>query len=84
MRRASGARNSKSQGLVAGAGGVSGGLHELESKVRRKLTAVARHISASFNHDDNDDLPAPQVRQGIVSINGQDVETMRCTGRKRN
>ena len=82
--RVGGAGNNKVQGLVAGAGGISGGLHELESKVRRKLGAVAHHLSASFHHDDTEDLPAPQARQGIVSINGQDVETMRCTGRKRS
>ena len=82
--RVGGASNSKFPGLVAtGANRVSSGLHEIEDKVRRSFSGIARQISASFQHDDSDDLPAPKIRQGIVSINGQDVETMRCTGRKR-
>jgi hypothetical protein len=46
--------------------------------MRRKVTSVAKRISSSFHHDDTQEPPAPKERQGIVSINGQDVETMRC------
>ena len=58
-------------------------LHELETKVRRQITAVTRRVAATFHHEEGAELPAPKERQGIVSINGQDVETMRCSGIKR-
>jgi len=60
------------------------GIHELENKMRRKAANVAKRISSSFHHDEGEELPAPKERQGIVSINGQDVETMRCCGGKRS
>jgi hypothetical protein len=59
------------------------GIHELEDKMRRKVTGVAKRISSSFHHDETEELPATRERHGIVSINGQDVETIRCCGNKR-
>jgi len=78
-------RNAKSPKLnpSSTSGYVSAGLHELEEKVQRLIHSVVKHLSATFHHhDDGEELPASKVRQGIVSINGQDVETMRCTGRR--
>ena len=73
----------KSHGLVSGTHRVKAGLHKMEDTVRRQVRAVAHGISASFHHEEHDEVPARKVRQGIVSINGQDVETMQCTGRKK-
>jgi hypothetical protein len=68
---------------VSGLNRAKAGIHELENKMRRKVATVAQRISSSFHHDDTEESPAPKARQGIVSINGQDVETMRCCGSKR-
>jgi hypothetical protein len=73
----------KSQSHVSGSNRVKAGLHKMEDTVRRQVRAVAHGISTSFHHEETDEAPARKVRQGIVSINGQDVETMQCTGRKR-
>jgi len=75
--------NSNSSDPVSGLNRAKAGIHELENKMRRKAATVAKRISSSFHHDDAEELPAPKERQGIVSINGQDVETMRCCGNKR-
>lgn len=75
--------NSTGSDPVGGLNRAKAGIHELDDKMRRKMTVVAKRISASFHHEDGDDIPAPKERQGIVSINGQDVETMRCCGGKR-
>jgi hypothetical protein len=79
-------RSSSSNGSdpVGSLNRAKAGIHELESKMRRKVTTVAKRISSTFHHDDTEEPPAPKERQGIVSINGQDVETMRCCGSKRN
>jgi hypothetical protein len=76
--------NSNSSDPVSGLNRAKAGIHELENTMRRKVTDVAKRISTSFHHDETEELPAPKERQGIVSINGQDVETMRCCGNKRN
>ena len=68
---------------VGGLNRAKAGIHELEHKMRQKAANVAKRISSSFHKDDAEELPAPKERQGIVSINGQDVETMRCCGSKR-
>jgi hypothetical protein len=68
---------------VSGLNRAKAGIHELEHKMRQKAANVAKRISSSLHHDDREELPAAKERQGIVSINGQDVETMRCCGRKR-
>lgn len=75
--------NSTSSDPVSGLNRAKAGIHELENKMRRKATDVAKRISSSFHHDEAEELPAPKERQGIVSINGQDVETIRCCGKKR-
>ena len=75
--------NSNGSDPVGGLNRAKAGIHELENKMRRKVTTVAKRISSSFHHDEAEELPAPKGRQGIVSINGQDVETMRCCGKKR-
>ena len=59
------------------------GIHELENKMRRKAANVAKRITSTFHHDEGEELSAPKEREGIVSINGRDVETMRCCGHKR-
>ena len=69
---------------VGGLNRAKAGIHELENKMRRKVTTVAKRISSSFHHEDTKEAPAPKGRQGIVSINGQDVETMRCCGAKHS
>ena len=68
---------------VGGLNRAKAELHDLETKVRRSMSVVAKRISSTFHHDDGEELPASKERQGIVSINGQDVETMRCCGGKR-
>ena len=73
----------KSHNQASGANRVRAGLHRVEETVRRQVRAVAHNISATFHHDDSEEMPTRKARQGIVSINGQDVETMQCTGRKR-
>ena len=68
---------------VSGLTRAKAGIHELENKMRRKVTTVAKRVASTFHHDDTEESAAPKERQGIVSINGQDVETMRCTGSRR-
>ena len=74
--------SSTSSDPVSGLNRAKAGIHELEGKMRRKVTSVAKRISSSFHHDEGEEVPAPKERQGIVSINGQDVEMMRCCGGK--
>ena len=76
------ASNSTSSDPVNGLSRAKAGIHELEAKMRRQVSTVARRISSSFHHEEGEELPAPKERRGIVSINGQDVETMRCCGGK--
>ncbi len=74
--------NSSNPDPVGGLNRAKAGIHELENKMRRKVTSVAKRMSSSFHHEEGEDLPASKERQGIVSINGQDVGTIRC-GSKR-
>ena len=76
--------NSDNTDAVSGLGRAKAELHELENKMRRKVSAVGKRISATLHHDEGEEFPAPKERQGIVSINGQDVGTMRCCGSKRS
>lgn len=76
--------NSNSSDPVSGLNRAKAGIHELENKMRRKVNTVAKRISSSFHQEETEEPPAPRERQGIVSINGQDVETMRCCGSKQN
>ncbi len=75
---------SNSSDPVGGLNRAKAGIHEMENKMRRKATAVAKRISATFHHEDTEEIPPPKERQGIVSINGEDVETMRCCGGRRS
>ena len=75
--------NSSGSDSVSSLNRAKAGIHELENKMRRKVTTVAKRISSSFHHDEGEELPAPKERQGIVSINGEDVETIRCCSHKR-
>lgn len=68
---------------VSGLRRAKAGIHELENNMRRRVSKVAKRISSSIHHEEGEELPSRKVREGIVSINGQDVETMRCTGSKR-
>ena len=79
-------RSSTSTGSdpVSGLNRARAGIHELDNKLRQKTANVAKRISSTFHHEEGEELPAPRERQGIVSINGQDVETMRCSGSKRH
>jgi hypothetical protein len=74
--------NSNSSDPASGLNRAKAGIHELENAMRRSVTTVAKRISSSFHHDETEEVPASKERQGIVSINGQDVETMRCCGNK--
>ncbi len=80
--RVDGSSNSRGSDPVGGLNRAKAGIHDLEGKMRRKVTSVAKRIATSFHHEDAEELPTPKVRQGIVSINGEDVETMRCCGSK--
>ena len=75
--------NTGSSDPVSGLNRAKAGIHELENKMRRRVSNVAKRTSSSFHHEEGEELPSRKVREGIVSINGQDVETMRCTGNKR-
>ena len=75
--------NNSSSDPGVGLNRAKAGIHELENKMRRKVTTVAKRVASTFHHDDTEESAAPKERQGIVSINGQDVETMRCTGSRR-
>ena len=74
--------NSNNSDPVSGLSRAKAGIHDLENAMRRQVTTVAKRISSTFHHDDTEEASAPKERQGIVSINGQDVETMRCCGNK--
>jgi len=76
--------NSTGSDPVGGLHRAKAGIHELENKLRRRATAVVTKISSSFHHDEGEELPARKERHGIVSINGEDVETIRCSGTKRS
>jgi hypothetical protein len=68
--------------LHRGAERARSGAKQLGSRVRQGLHAVAQHLPMSFHGEEHEE-PKPQVRQGIVSINGQDVGTVSCTGGKK-
>ncbi len=67
---------------VSGLNRAKAGIHELENQMRRTVSNVAKRVASSFHHDEAEELPAPKERQGIVSINGQDVERIRCCGKR--
>jgi hypothetical protein len=75
--------NSGGSDPVSGLRRAKAGIHKIENRMRRQVSSVAKRISTSFHHEEGEELPSRKVREGIVSINGRDVETMRCTGSKR-
>jgi hypothetical protein len=76
--------NSSGSDPAGGVNRAKAGMHELEAKMRRQVNAVTKRISSSFHHEEGEEIPAPKERRGIVSINGEDVETIRCSGGKRH
>lgn len=54
-------------------------LHRLETAVRRRVRGTKASPTSEVS-DQTDSAPSPKVRTGIVSVNGRDVEEMRCTG----
>lgn len=74
------------ESLHRGAELARAGVHNLQSKISRKTKARAAQSPMSIQPDpvqEQDLPPQPKVRTGIVSVNGCDVEKMRCTGGKR-
>ncbi len=55
------------------------GLHNLEANVRRRLR-FSQTSQASPFEEEEPNAPNACERTGIVSVNGQDVERMHCTG----
>jgi hypothetical protein len=70
-----------------GAERVRAGMQHAETSLRRKATGgLASHtdLPASTHPDPQQEsgrLPTGKVRTGIVSVNGQDVGQMHCTGK---
>ncbi len=58
-------------------------LHEIETSIRRKLHGRDANAISSEPEQDNNVPRAAEARTGIVSVNGRDVEQMRCTGGRR-
>ncbi len=72
-----------------GANLVRTGIHNADDSVRRQVISHRSHakskMSTSTHADpEQESSPDPKVRTGIVSINGQDVGEMRCTGGRRS
>jgi hypothetical protein len=54
-------------------------LHNLETAIRRRVRG-SKATPTSAEPERRDSAPSTKVRTGIVSVNGRDVEEMRCTG----
>ncbi len=54
-------------------------LHTVEAQVRRRMHLKPRPVS-SIDDFENQQSQSARARTGIVSVNGHDVERMRCTG----
>jgi hypothetical protein len=84
-------RHAEQQGKRAGHLGaerVRAGIHQVEASLHRRLGTIGQTNQAkqpvSAHTDPQQDggrPPDQKVRTGIVSVNGQDVEQIRCTGR---
>lgn len=61
-------------------------VHKIESALRRKLKKSARVPVSSYPDPEvqRENAANPEPRTGIVSVNGRDVEQMRCTGGRRS
>jgi hypothetical protein len=65
-------------------------MHNAEASIRRNMEMnvhengpnAARPVSA-HSDPEQEKAPSSKVRTGIVSVNGQDVGEMRCTGGRR-
>jgi hypothetical protein len=55
-------------------------LHNIETSIRRKLHGREASSTSSDAVQDSEASRSSTVRTGIVSVNGRDVEQMRCTG----
>jgi hypothetical protein len=53
-------------------------LHSVETQVRRHM-----HLNPRQSVSDDQPSQEPKARTGIVSVNGHDVERMRCTGGRK-
>jgi hypothetical protein len=61
-------------------------IHSIESSIRRKVSGENR-VRASGNpvaQPEPSNAPQGVERTGIVSVNGRDVEQIRCTGGRRS
>ena len=59
-------------------------IHNLETSIRRKVTGQTSSSSAyPDTEQDRESASVSKTRTGIVSVNGQDVGKMRCTGGRR-
>ena len=89
MRLSDRLRQAEEQGTKAahrGAELVKGGIHNIEAglqKLRdqRKRAKTNMPVSAYPDPEQEATSSNPKVRTGIISVNGQDVGKMRCTGR---
>lgn len=61
------------------------GMQQIENRIRHTVRTIAEHLPMSAHPEENErDTPARKGRTGIVSINGQDVCKLHCTGRIKN
>ncbi len=71
-----------------GAERVRTGIQNVEANLRklssnRKIKNTRQSSSHADPEQEGERSPDPRVRTGIVSVNGRDVEQMRCTGGRR-
>ncbi len=69
-----------------GAEAAKATLHNVGSQVRRRMRLKTKSSSMTVISDADPESPDNQgtkARTGIVSVNGHDVEKMRCTGGRK-
>ena len=59
-------------------------VHKIEAAIRRKLKKSAPSYFYPDPEQERENATKAKVRTGIVSVNGRDVEQMRCTGGRRS
>ena len=83
-------RHAEQQGKRAGHLGaerVRAGIHQVEASLHRRVKTggqpnqAKQPVSAHTDPQQDSGSPDQKGRTGIVSVNGQDVEQIRCTGR---
>lgn len=57
-------------------------LHRLETAIRRRVRG-GKAAPTADEPEQRESAPSAKTRTGIVSVNGRDVEEMRCTGGRR-